>query len=148
LLERPSPTTTTTTTLLAFKRVASVFNIMNLLGKKNAPPSTTANPPEVGGDSALRDVVSAPSAANDTDETQQCDSNAEHGLECTSMARITTESEQRQEQTSDNSEIVTENRKNPLMSDPIIRMVSTVLPKLEPLPLPTFVCLFIWCTVP
>ena len=106
---------------------------MNIFGKHTATQSTSGNKVEVEGNQNQRD------------------SDADKGIECTTLAKNTTESSLRpgKDQTTYNDEeIASENRKNSLNTEPFIRICSTVLPKIEPLPWTTFFCLSIWCAVP
>lgn len=105
---------------------------MNLFGKYSET-SSTSKPKE------------------STSATQLENSDADDGLECVTIAKDTTDGDpqQQQERTTDNDEETpSDNRKNSLTAEPFLRIVSTVLPKVEPLPWSTFFCLSIWCTVP
>jgi len=115
--------------------------IMNVFGKRNATLSAT-NLSERTSDN--EGVMTGGKKQRDDDDD---------GLEFATIAKKFTETEsnqhQQQEQTADiEEEIVSDTRKNSLNADPLIRIVSTVLPKVEPLPWSTFFCLSIWCTVP
>lgn len=79
---------------------------------------------------------------------KQRDSDADDGLECTTLAKNTIEINLKQQKGQTNEEVSSENRKNSLNAEPFIRICSTVLPKIEPLPWATFFCLSIWCTAP
>ena len=128
---------------------------MNIFGKRNAAPST-ANPIDLT--SANQEVV----VERGGEQKHRSDRGAEEdddGLELASVtvANSTAERHRHQqqqqpqprEQTTDNGEAISsENRKNSLNAEPLLRIACTVLPKVEPLPWTTFFCLSMWCTVP
>ena len=114
---------------------------MNVFGKRNATLSATNLSKRTSDNEG---VMTGGKKQRDDDDD---------GLEFATIAKKFTETEsnqhQQQEQTADiEEEIVSDTRKNSLNADPLIRIVSTVLPKVEPLPWSTFFCLSIWCTVP
>lgn len=115
---------------------------MNMFGRRNA--NATLSAPNLTETTSDNEGVVG-------EKQKQRDGDADDGLECTTIAKTNTESNQLQQQeptTDIEEEILSDTRKNSLNADPLIRIVSTVLPKVEPLPWPTFFCLSIWCTVP
>ncbi|KAL3768770.1 hypothetical protein ACHAWU_006871 [Discostella pseudostelligera] len=115
---------------------------MNMFGRRNA--NATLSAPNLTETTSDNEGVVG-------EKQKQRDGDADDGLECTTIAKTNTESNQLQQQeptTDIEEEILSDTRKNSLNADPLMRIVSTVLPKVEPLPWPTFFCLSIWCTVP
>ena len=128
---------------------------MNIFGKRNAAPSTV-NPIDMT--SANQELVvergGVPKHRGDSDRGAEDEDGLE--LAAVTVANSTAErhlhqqQQQPREQTIDNNgeAISSENRKNSLNAEPLLRIACTVLPKVEPLPWTTFFCLSMWCTVP